>query len=255
MINEIRLAVITGASSGVGAATARALARNGTRVVLVARSAEALRDLAAEIGPTAFAHPCDAADPDAVADLAETVLAQHGVPDAVFNCAGAGQWKTLTDTAPQEVIEMLNAPALAALLVSRAFLPALLAEGRGVLIHVNSPACIAPWPSSVGYATARFALRGFHEALAQDLVGTGVHSCHVIFGQIRSEYFDNNPGTLEKMPAVAKWMPTLSPEDCAHHLMRHARSPRHDAIHPWPLRVLLGVGSLTPGLTRWLARL
>lgn len=255
MTKRIRLAVITGASSGVGAATARALARTGTGVVLVARGAQALHDLTAEIGPAAIPYPCDAADPEAVAEMAKQVLTQHGVPEAVFNCAGAGQWKTLTDTDPQEALTMLKAPALAALLVSRAFLPALLTEGRGVLVHVNSPACIAPWPSSVGYATARFALRGFHEALAQDLVGSGVRSCHVIFGQISSGYFDNNPGTLEKMPALAKWMPTLSPDDCARHLVRLADAPRHSAIHPWPLRVMLGLGTLTPGLTRWLARL
>jgi NADP-dependent 3-hydroxy acid dehydrogenase YdfG len=250
----MKLILITGASSGVGEAAARAFAGTGAKVILLARNADQLTKIAQDIGDRAIAIPCDAADPDAVAQMSETVLSTHGTPDVIINSAGAGQWKTLQDTAPDEAIAMMNAPYFAAFFVTRAFLPAMLKCNSGVILHVNSPACITPWRSSVGYAASRAALRGLHEALSQDLVGTGVKSCNVIFGKIASPYFDNNPGTAEKLPALDKLLPTLSPEDCAEILLKLSRSPRHTAIYPMLLRGLIVFGQLTPRLTRWLVR-
>lgn len=251
----MQLVVITGASSGVGDATARAMAADGARVILVARTAEKLRALAAEIGPNAFPEPCDAGDWDAVDRMAGDVLDNFGTPDVVINCAGAGQWKPLTETSAVEAADMMQAPYFAALHTTKAFLPAMLTRNQGTMLHVNSPACIAPWPSSVGYAAARAALRGFHAALAQDLHGTGVRSCHVIFGKIGSSYFDNNPGVIEKMPRLTRIIPTLTPEACARHLIRLARHPRYEAVYPGMLRLLLTSGTLAPPVMRWLARL
>lgn len=250
----MELVVITGASSGVGAAAARAFHRQGARVILVARSGDRLARLSEELGVTVVAIPCDAADAAAVETMADTVLQTHGAPDVVVNCAGAGQWKTLPETSPDEAQEMMRAPYLAAFTVTRAFLPAMLARGRGVILSVNSPACIVPWPSSVGYTAARAALRGFHHALSQDLAGTEVRSCHVIFGRIDSEYFANNPGTAEKMPALARTIPTLSVEKCAEHLVHLAHYPRHTAIYPAILRLHCAVGVAFPRLARWILR-
>ena len=251
----MRLVLITGASSGVGAATARTMAARGDRVVLVARSTGALNALAAEIGPLAVPAPCDAADPDQVADLAARITADHGIPDVLVHCAGAGQWKTLQDTAPQEAVMMMQAPYFAAFNVTRAFLPDMLARGSGVILHVNSPACLIAWPSSVGYTAARAALKGFHEALSQDLAGTGVRSCHVIFGRIDSEYFTHNPGVVEKMPALAKTIPTLTTESCAQKLWQLSETPRHQAVFPAILGFYCLSAAYFPGLTRWLLRL
>lgn len=249
------LVLVTGASSGVGAATARAFAKTGAKVILVARSADMLLSLQREMGELAHPEPCDAADPDAVAAMAKRVTDTHGVPDVIVHCAGAGQWKTLPDTAPGDLVTMMQAPYFAAAFVTQAFLGGMLDRKSGVIISVNSPACLVPWKSSVGYAAARAALLGFHEALAQDLAGTGVRSCHVIFGKIDSAYFDNNPGVLEKMPMLAKTVPTLTPEACAAHLVRLAARPKHRAVFPWVLRVHAECGRLFPATTRWLARL
>ncbi len=250
----MKTVLITGASSGVGAATARRLAKDGKSVILVARSADALQAVADEIGPNATAMPCDASDPDAVAQLAKDVVDRFGVPDGIINSAGAGQWKTVQDTTPQEAMEMMQAPYFAAFNVSHAFLQAMLTRGSGVIVHVNSPACFAPWPSSAGYAASRAALRALHEAMSQDLVGTGVHSCHVVFGEVTSPYFDNNPGTAEKIPMLGKMIPKMSVETCADVLADVLARPRAQVIQPFLLKPNVLTARLFPRFARWALR-
>ncbi len=249
------LVLITGASSGIGAATARRFAASGARVVLVARSAAKLSGIADEIGENAVAIPVDASDADAVAALGETVLSRFGAPDVLVHCAGAGQMKTVPETTPAEARRMMDAPYFAAFNVTHAFLPAMIARDKGVIISVNSPASYVAWPSSVGYNAARRALRGFSEALAQDLAGSGVSSCHAVFGVVSSEYWETNEGAADRIPKLDRLVPTMTPEHCAAVLTQLARAPRHTSIYPVMLCVLVGFNALFPRLVRRLLRL
>ena len=149
---------------------------------------------------------------------------------------------------------MISAPYLAAFNASRMFMRDMLQRRSGTLIHINSPACFMPWPSAVGYAGARFALRGLHEALRQDLAGTGVHSCHIVFGKIDSEYFTHNPGVEDRMPGIAKTIPTLSTTRCARLIADVAERPRSQAIHPFMLRLFYWSYLVTPWLTSFFLR-
>jgi short-subunit dehydrogenase len=248
------IVLVTGASSGVGAAAARRFVRRGAKVIMVARSADKLSELAADIGFGAIPAPCDAADPDAVAKLAAEVIAEHGVPDVIVNSAGAGAWKTVPETTPQEAVSMMQAPYFAAFNVTQAFLPAMLERDSGIIIHVNSPACIAAWPKSAGYTAARAALLGFHRALAQDLAGTGVESCHVIFGKIESGYFAENNISESDMPWLGKLVPTLSVDDCGLALADIAIRPRPYAIYPFLLSPHIAVAMVMPRLAAWALR-
>ncbi|MBT8457507.1 MAG: SDR family NAD(P)-dependent oxidoreductase [Alphaproteobacteria bacterium] len=250
----MRTILITGASGGVGAAAARLFARRGYKVILMARSADKLQALADEIGDDTVPVPCDAADAKAVARAAQQIKADHGTPNILLNCAGAGAWKTVQDTTPQEAQDMMGAPYFATFNIARAFLPDMLDRRSGVILSLNSPACVVPWRGSVGYAAARWALRGFHEALAQDLVGTGVSACHVIFGRITSEYFDTNDIDMASFPTFDRLIPPLSPEDCAETLLYLVRQPRHEAIRPRRLAVILTFGRIFPGVARWSLR-
>jgi NADP-dependent 3-hydroxy acid dehydrogenase YdfG len=250
----VRLAVITGASSGIGAATARHLASEGYKVVLIARSGSKLEQMATEIGNGAVVEACDASDGDAVLAMAERVLREHGTPDVIVNSAGAGEWKLIEDTTPGEAVTMMQAPYFAAFNVTHAFMRAMLEQRRGVIIHVGSPASNCVWPSCTGYAAARWALRGLHEALCQDLVGTGVRSCHVVFGRVSSPYFTHNVGTDEKMPGIAKTVRTISPQECAKVIARVARRPRRQVVYPFMLRMYYWSYALFPWVTRWLLR-
>jgi NADP-dependent 3-hydroxy acid dehydrogenase YdfG len=249
------IAVITGASSGIGAATAEALAGEGWRVVLVARRAQKLEEVAAGIsasGGQAMVEALDAADGEAVLAMAERVRATWGVPLLAVNSAGAGVWRFLEETTPEETAQMMGAPFFAAAYVSRAFLGDMIAAGRGLLVHVGSPASLLPWPGATAYSASRWALRGLHEALCQDLRGTGVHSSHVVFGEVSSDYFEANPDSRQYIPKIAAWTPVSTPQQCAEVILRTVRRPRKLVIYPAILRLFYLCDLLLPAPTRWI---
>ncbi len=245
------LALVTGASSGVGRATAIALRARGWEVIAVARRESELAALAQDCGAETLA--LNAADPEAVDRLAATFKGR--TPDVIVNAAGAGRWHRLENTSPAEARAMMDAPFFAAFLVTRAFLPAMLKRGAGQIIHVNSPAAYQPWPHSALYAASRGALRSIHEALRQDLAGSGVISSHITFGKVSSDYFISNPGTEERLPRIAKTFRTLSPEACATLILRLIDRPRAEAVHPPLMAFYLKVWRIWPGLVRWLIRI
>ncbi len=249
-----KTALITGASSGVGAAAARELAGRGWKVVLSARDQSRLQSVSASIGETSSYFACDAASPDGIRALEVFVRGNHRIPDVVINSAGLGQWKRIEDTPPAEANLMISAPYLAAFNTSRMFMRDMLQRRSGTLIHINSPACFMPWPSAVGYSGARFALRGLHEALCQDLAGTGVSSCHIVFVKIDSEYFAHNPGVEERMPRIAATIPTLSTTRCARIIADVVDRPKKQSIHPFMLRLYYWNHLVTPWLTSFLLR-
>jgi uncharacterized protein len=252
-----RLALVTGASSGIGRATALLLGARGWRVVLVARSEAkltAVRDRIVDAGGDAHVEVVDAGDADAVLAMADRIRDRFGVPGAIVNCAGLGQWKFMEDTPPDEMEAMLAAPFKAAYHVTYAFLRDLLDQGAGVFVHVGSPASVAPWPGTTGYAISRWALRGLHESLAIDLHGTGVHSCHVVFGEVASEYWEHNPGTAEGKPTIERFLPAITPEETAEVIVRTIDRPRPEVFHPPVIRALALSHRVVPGATRWLLR-
>jgi NADP-dependent 3-hydroxy acid dehydrogenase YdfG len=249
------LAVITGASSGIGAAAARLLAAEGWRVVLVARrrpQLEVVQQSIAAAGGTATIEPLDAADGAEVRAMAERVLAGAGAPDLIVNSAGAGVWRFIEETPPAEAVRMMGAPYLAAYNTTHAFMAAMLEHRAGLVIHVGSPASRIPWPGATAYTASRWALRGLHEALRQDLRGTGVSTCHVIFGEVSSAYFDHNPESRQYIPSLGRLIPVISPERCARVILGAVHRPRGTVIHPFMLRVFYWMAAVAPGPTRWM---
>ena len=252
-----RLAVVTGASSGIGAATARLLAREGFRVVLMARTESTLEEVAAGIraaGGEATAVAADLGDAALATPAFERIVREMGAPDLLVNNAGAGRWLFTEETPPSEAVAMMAAPYFAAFFATRAFLPGMLARGSGRIVNVNSPASKLPWPGAAGYSAARWALRGFTEALRQELAGTGVGVTHFVAGKTSSDYFVHNPGAEERIPRISKLIPTLTPDEAAAALVRAVLRDADEAVVPFMLRVFWICGSLTPGITAWLLR-
>ena len=253
MVSHRRLAVVTGASSGIGAAAAAALAGDGWRVVLVARGAARLQEIADQItadGGDVTVEALDAADGDAVIAMSRRVVAEYGVPEALVNSAGAGSWEFIEDTPPDAARTMMDAPYFAAYNLTHAFMTDLLAAGRGVIIHVGSPASLGTWPGATAYTAARWALRGLHEALRQDLRGTGVHSCHVLFGEVDSAYFDANDVDRGEFPVLARHLPVMTPDECAAVILDVIRRPRPQVLHPPAYRWLFAQYRMFPALGR-----
>jgi len=252
-----RLILITGASSGIGEASARSLARAGARVVLQARSADKLHQLAEQIngaGGKAYAVPVDVSDAGAVQEAARRVTDQYGVPDVIVNNAGAGRWLFVDETPYEEIASMTAVPYLAAFYTTRAYVPAMLKRGSGLVLNVNSPVCFMPWPGCTGYAAARGALMVFTYALQADLHGSGVKVCHFVPGKVTSEYFANNPGAEERIPTFTKFIRTCTPEEVAERMVRAVTDEKAEVIFPLMLRASVLFNRFFPGLVGSLLR-
>jgi short-subunit dehydrogenase len=245
------VALITGASTGIGAATAVELAGRGAHVLLVARNAETLDERVADIrgrGGRAESFPADVGDQEQVAALGAAVRERVGVPDIVVNNAGAGRWLYLDETEPSELEAMTAVPYTAALFVTREFLPGMLARRSGWIVTLNSPVSRMTWAGATGYAGARWALRGLTAALRQDLRGTGVGVSEVVPGKVLSDYFANNPGAEERIPKVDALLPAQTPEQVASAVALAVERERREVLLPWPLKVVDLAGRFTPRL-------
>ncbi len=249
------LVLITGASSGIGAATARLAAHHGARVILVARSHDKLEQLAAEIrsgGGQAYVHAADLTDPQAVTEMARVISTEIGTPDILFNNAGAGRWLYTDETSMTEAENMMAAPYLSAFYTTRAFLPALLKRNSGLIINMTSLAGFMAWPGATAYTAARWAMRGFTAGLRADLHGTRVRTMLTAFASIQSDYWQNNPGSQEKVPGAQKMIPVLTPEQAAQAIIRGIRWNVPVVFAPFMLWVVLTLNYLFPQITRWL---
>lgn len=243
--------MVTGASQGIGAAAASRYAERGAHVLLVARSAEGLKrqvERINEFGGSAEAITADLANVDEINTLGASVEP----PDVLVNNAGVGRWLFLDDTSPAELQSMTAVPYLAALLLTRAFLGGMRARGAGWIVNVNSPVSRLPIPGATGYASARWALRGLTASLRLDLRGTGIGVSEVVPGKVTSEYFVNNPGAEERIPAIARLIPTVTPERVADAMVAAVERERAEIFLPWQLKAFELSGRVFPGLTSYL---
>jgi short-subunit dehydrogenase len=242
-----KLVLITGASSGIGRATAEAAASRGARVALLARSEQQLSAVATGIataGGGARPFVVDLTDADAVGRTADMILSEIGVPDVIVNNAGVGRWLSIVDTPPAEAAAMVAVPYLAAFYTTRAFLPAMLRRRSGHIVTVASPAAFMAWPNAAGYTAARFALRGFDAALAAETRGTGIDVSLVVLGTVESPYWEHNPCSREHLPKpLPLLMPTLSVHQAANAILEAIEHRRRRVVRPWifnPLFRLMG---------------
>jgi hypothetical protein len=169
-------ALVTGASSGIGAAFARALALRGQRLILVARRAERLASLARELGgeERATAIPLDLAASDAGARLEKAVGERGLAVDLLVNNAGVGDTGRFHDRPLDRALEMVDLNTRAMVELTRRFLPAMLDRRRGAIINVVSTSAFQPVPFLTVYAASKAFALSFTEGLAVELEGTGV---------------------------------------------------------------------------------
>jgi NADP-dependent 3-hydroxy acid dehydrogenase YdfG len=178
-------AVVTGASSGIGAATARALASAGYHVFCVARRTERIEALAGEIGGTAVT--CDVTDEAQVAALAETVGPSLDV--LLNNAGGAVGTDPVAVSNADDWRQMYEVNVIGTLLVTRALLPALVASGAGTLINLGSTAGHIAYEGGGGYTAAKHGTKVVSETLRLELYDQPVRVCEIAPGMVRTDEF------------------------------------------------------------------
>lgn len=199
-----RVATVTGAGSGIGRACALALADAGVTVWALDVDEAALADTVAEANGGAGhvqAIPCDVTDPESVAAAAE----QAGVIDILVNAAGIGRPGTLIDVDMADWQRVLDINLTGYLRTARAFAPAMIARGRGSLVHIASVSARNPQPSSGAYSASKAGVLLMSQQLAYELGPSGVRSNTVSPGLVRTpmtEAYYQAPGVAERRDAA-----------------------------------------------------
>jgi NAD(P)-dependent dehydrogenase (short-subunit alcohol dehydrogenase family) len=224
--------VVTGASSGIGRATGLAFAEQGAQVVLAARRADALQELARHCqaaGGQALAVPTDMTDEAAVAELAHRAVERFGRIDVWVNNAGVYLLGSLEATPPEAFRRVLETNVFGYVHGARAALPRFREQGQGVLVNNASvySHIAAPWLTA--YVSSKFAVRGFSEALRQELADLpDVHVCTVSPSPIDTPIFASAANYSGR--AVTAPPPTYPPEQVARAILASALRPRRERI-------------------------
>ena len=218
-----KVAVVTGASAGIGEATARTLAAQGFHVVCVARREAQIKDLAAEIGGSAFA--ADVTDGDAVASLAEAL---GRVDVLVNNAGGARGLESVLESDIDNWRWMWETNVLGTLRVTRALLPKLIASGDGLIVTVTSLAGLETYDNASGYTSAKHAQGALHRTLRGELLGKPVRLTDIAPGMVKTDFSVNRfKGDQERADAVYRGLVPLVAEDVAEVIGFVASRPSH----------------------------
>src|SRR4051794_38056403 len=221
-MSDPRTAVVTGASSGIGEATARRLARAGFDVVVAARRKDRLEALAAENGARALV--LDVTSTSSV----ESFASQLSSCDVLVNNAGGARGLAPVAEADEEQWRwMYDANVLGVMRVTRSLLSALQAAEAGHLINIGSVAGVETYEGGGGYTAVKHALRAVTDTLRLELLGTGIRVTEVAPGLLETEFSVVRLGSQEKADAVYAGMTPLAAEDVADTITYIATRPSH----------------------------
>ncbi len=241
-----RVAVVTGASSGIGAAIARSLTRRGWHCVLVARREEPLRALAEELGGEY--ELCDVGDRAAVGELAERVRASHPRVGLLVNNAGIPGRASFLRADPERIEEVLRVNYLGGVWCLRALLPVLEAAAPSHLVNVVSVAGTVAFAPSGPYAASKHAQLAFSRSAAAELRPMGIRVHTVNPGFVETEGFPQRSVLSSRLLRRT----VIDAEDVAEHVVRALEHDRREIFVPGWYRGAMLAQALAPGL---LARL
>lgn len=230
-----QVAIVTGASAGVGRATAIALAREGAAVGLIARGEVGLATVAREIaaaGWRALALPADVTDEAAIGAAIDRAASEFGGLDIAIANVGRGQRGPIESLALAEWEATLAANLTAPFLTARAAIPHLKRRGGGQIVAVSSGAGKRGYAGMAAYCAAKFGLQGLMESLAEEVGGDGIRCGVVVPGSILTDFGGRNAD--EKREGGAKY---LAPEDVAASILHLLTRPGHARVQEmllWP---------------------
>ena len=243
-----RVAVVTGASSGIGAEIARLLSARGYLCIVLARRADRLQTLAEEIGGEA--EPCDVSDRAAVEAVAERILERHPKIAVLVNNAGVPGRTRFLDGDPELIERLIRINYLGSVWCLRAFLPGLRAAAPSDVVNIVSVSGVVSGPPSGPYSASKHAQLAFSRTVAAELRGEGIRVHTVKPGFVETEGFPHSwlPRPVQRL--------VIGPEDVAAHVLRSLEEGRGETSVPWYYGPLGGLQDVMPnGFTRVLSRL
>jgi short-subunit dehydrogenase len=241
-----RVVIVTGASSGIGEATAGAFARAGDRVVLAARRADRLQRLAAEL-PGSLAVPADLARGEDITRLVGATMQAFGRIDVLVNNAGTARYDWLERLSEDGIRNEILLNLMAPVLLTKAVLPAMQAEGRGVVINVSSVAGRIGVPSMAIYNTAKFGLEGFTEALRREVGPQGIRVCLVSPASVIGTEFGRKSERARLAVRAPNWL-RVHADHVAAAIVALADHPRPRRVMPRIFSAAVGTNVLLPSV-------
>lgn len=224
-----RNVVITGASSGIGRATALEMARRGANVVLAARRADRLEEVAAQchaLGVQAVPVATDVTNPEECRRLIE----KAGPVDVLVNSAGFAILGPLVEARPEDLRAMMETNYHGTVYCTQAVLPQMLERRSGTIVNVSSIMGVMGVAGMVGYSATKFALNGFSEALRDEVLGSGVKVALVCPATTDTEFFVT--AEKGKIPGASRLMRAMRPEQVARAVCDAAEDGRYRRILP-----------------------
>ena len=226
------ISVVTGASSGIGAAIAKELASRGHSVALVARREERLQTLATDLtssyGVSADVIAADLSDPSERERLADELRGKGRVVDVLVNNAGFGHQADFATSPRERMVEMVNLNVEAVVDLTSRFLTGMIDRGRGSVINIASTAAFQPLPGSAVYAATKSFVLSFSEAIRTELRGSGVTVTAVCPGPVKTEFTEvAGFGGVEDRTPNAVWM---SADEIAEHAIDGAVNDRRVVV-------------------------
>jgi short-subunit dehydrogenase len=241
-IDAATRALVTGASRGIGLATARLLAARGATVGMVARGAEELQARAQEIGGEP--HPADVSEQGSIAAAVEAFATKAGGIDLLIANAGIVRYAPFADQPLDDAEDMVRINVLGTIYTVKAALGTMLDQGRGHVVVLSSAAALRSFPWGAVYGATKAADRGFAEALRHELSGTGVSVTTVYPGEVATEI---HAGRRDRLPDWRSSDEEIAPEALAQEIVAAIESDRRAVYMPGGVR-LLGLSGIAPRL-------
>lgn len=247
--------IITGASSGIGAALAQYLAQQGAKVVLAARNQAQLEAVQVHC-PNSLVIPTDVTDPQACHGLIEKTVAHFGRLDALVNNAGVSMLSRFDEVQDLAIFDkMMQINYFGPVYCTRAALPHL-RQSKGLIVGISSLAGKTGIPYRTGYSASKHAMQGFFDSLRIELMGSGVDVCMIspafVDTEIRQHSFGSDGQALNQNPLGGRKM--MSAEECAQQIAEAMQGRKREVLMETKGKLLMWGKALVPIVVDWMAR-